>query len=173
MVTLAVAAILMTLAAPSFTDLIRNNRLTTQVNYFTTALNTAKSEAVKRNKRVVLCKRNVAATQCDDTTSWQSGWLVFEDNNLDGDIDAGSGDTIIRVFEALKTGYTLAPTTAVDWVGYNSTGNGVDSNGGLPSNAFELCASDATSGADTQKSRTININASGGASVEKGASSCP
>lgn len=170
MVTLVVAAILAMLAAPSFTDLIRNNRLTTQTNYFVTALSTARSEAVKRNQRVVLCKRNAAGTQCDNAVSWQSGWLVFEDANADGDIDAG--DSIIRVFEALRNGYTLVPATAVNWVAYDSGGMGLDANGGFPTNTFGLCAADALSGADANRSRSVAISASGGASVMKGAT-CP
>ena len=48
MITLAVAAILITAALPSFNEFIKNNRLTTQANNFIATLNLARSEAPAR-----------------------------------------------------------------------------------------------------------------------------
>jgi type IV fimbrial biogenesis protein FimT len=52
MVTLAVLAILITVGIPAFGDLVRNNRVTSQTNELVTALNIARSEAVKRGRNV-------------------------------------------------------------------------------------------------------------------------
>jgi type IV fimbrial biogenesis protein FimT len=52
MVTIAVVAIMATIAVPSFRDLIQNNRVTTQTNELVTALNFARTEAVKRGRAV-------------------------------------------------------------------------------------------------------------------------
>ena len=50
MVTLTVMAILLSIAAPSFTSLMAANRMSTQTNEFIGALNLARSEAVRRGQ---------------------------------------------------------------------------------------------------------------------------
>jgi len=52
MITLAVVAILATIAVPGFWNLIQNNRVTTQTNELVSALNLARSEAIKRGIEV-------------------------------------------------------------------------------------------------------------------------
>ena len=69
MVTVAVAAILATVAVPGFRDLIQNNRVTTQTNELVTALNFARTEAVKRGRPV-----DVVVTQQDP--GWRAQVLV-------------------------------------------------------------------------------------------------
>ena len=52
MVTIAVLAILTTIAIPNFRDLVQNNRVTTQANELVSALTFARTEAVKRGRNV-------------------------------------------------------------------------------------------------------------------------
>lgn len=54
MITVAILAILLGIGVPSFVDFIRNNRASTQANELATALNLARSEAVKRGLPVTL-----------------------------------------------------------------------------------------------------------------------
>ena len=68
LVTVIVAAILMSLAVPSFTNLIRRNQITTYANEFGTAVNLARSEAVKRGTTVSITSAN--------GTDWTQGWTV-------------------------------------------------------------------------------------------------
>ena len=79
MVTLGVAAILLSVGIPGFNGLIRDNRLTTDYNQFVSALNTARSEAVKRGVGVTTCKRNTAGTDCNNAGNWEDGWIIFTD----------------------------------------------------------------------------------------------
>jgi len=51
-VAIAVAAILLTVAVPSLTDLIRNNRVTGQTNELVAMINFARNEAIRRNGSV-------------------------------------------------------------------------------------------------------------------------
>src|SRR4030067_1077024 len=89
MVTLAVGAILLSVAVPSFSTMIMNNRLITQTNDFVTALNIARSEAIKRSGRVTMCKSN-DNTACDiSATGWVQGWIIFVDSDNDAQADAG------------------------------------------------------------------------------------
>jgi type IV fimbrial biogenesis protein FimT len=52
MVTLVVAAVVVTVGIPSLRDLLRDNRITTQTNELVTALNLARAEALKRGRAV-------------------------------------------------------------------------------------------------------------------------
>lgn len=55
MITLAVVVVLVTIAIPSFRDLLARNELTTTTNAWVGAITAARAEAVKRNQTVVLC----------------------------------------------------------------------------------------------------------------------
>lgn len=54
MVTLAVMAVLLGLAAPNFAQLIRDNRATTEINAVAGMLNFARREAVQRAQKITL-----------------------------------------------------------------------------------------------------------------------
>ena len=88
LITVSILAILLAIAAPSFRDLIQSNRTQTIANDLTTALQFARSEAVKRNVKVDICRRNQNA--CADATDWGNGWLVKI-----------NGGAALRVWEAV------------------------------------------------------------------------
>lgn len=56
LVTLALVAILATVAIPSFQSMVRENRLASQANDLLSAFTFARSEAVKRGQAVSLCR---------------------------------------------------------------------------------------------------------------------
>ena len=68
MVTVIIASILLSIAIPSFTNLIRRNQITTYANEFGTAVNLARSEAAKRGTSVSITSNN--------GTDWTQGWNV-------------------------------------------------------------------------------------------------
>lgn len=84
MMTLVVAAILATLAAPSFVDIIKNNRLSTQYNELLTHLSVARSEAISRNAEIKIQNNNGTASNV-----WDTGWSVYQDLDNDDVIDNG------------------------------------------------------------------------------------
>ncbi|WP_051235582.1 GspH/FimT family pseudopilin [Marinimicrobium agarilyticum] len=90
MVTVAVLAIILSVAVPSMTTQIRNNRSLTFGEEFATALNYARSEAVKRGRPVSLCASNDAGDGCGN--DWTNGWLAFVDSDPGG--ETGSNPTI-------------------------------------------------------------------------------
>jgi len=162
MVTIAVAAIILMVAIPSFKEMIDNNRLVTQVNAFTTSLATARSEAIQRALQVTACK-SANGTSCTTSGNWEQGWIVFEDVN-------GNGDDLIRVFSALPTGYTLRVSgNFSDWIAYTRTGMSTGSSGEGVAGTFRVCTADAV----TTKSRSIEINTTGRARLIASAASCP
>ena len=54
MVTVAVAAILLTVGVPSFQYILQSSRVSTQTNELVTGLSTARSEAIRRNQEVTV-----------------------------------------------------------------------------------------------------------------------
>jgi type IV fimbrial biogenesis protein FimT len=67
LITLAVLGVIMTLAAPSFADFIKSNRLKTTAFDLLVSLNYARSEAIKRN---------ADATVTPAASGWSGGWSV-------------------------------------------------------------------------------------------------
>ena len=113
LVGLSIVVILAAIAAPSFQQLISSTRMTSQSNEFLTALNFTRSEAVKRNTRVTMCKSSDGAT-CSTTGNWQQGWIIFVDPAGSGTIGVVDyGETVLRVHPALSGGSTLVGSTPV------------------------------------------------------------
>ncbi len=92
-ITVAVMAILMTLAAPSFQRILAKNRVEGLASELSAALNLARSEAIKRGATVTVCKSSntsaavtATAPACDTSTTatWPDGWLVFVDRGTHG-----------------------------------------------------------------------------------------
>lgn len=86
MVTLTVAAVLLGLAVPTFTDMIRNTRIANQANAIVGALNYARAETTVRGMPISICAASDAGrTACvaasTGVTQWQNGWIVFTDRS--------------------------------------------------------------------------------------------
>lgn len=112
MITLIIAAIMVTVAVPSFTATIQNNRATSQINEFVSTLNLARTEAIKRGARVTVCKSPDASNCNTSTTGWEQGWIVFVDSDADGAHDAG--ETLLLTSQGLAQGSTLTGAAGAD-----------------------------------------------------------
>jgi len=97
MVTLSVAAILVTVGVPSFMSTIASNRVTAATNEVVTALNLAKSEAIRSGQNTVLCASANGST-CGG--NWSDGWILFSDTDTDHTKDAE--EQAIRVHAAAE-----------------------------------------------------------------------
>ena len=84
-VTVAVLAILLAIAFPSFETMINQNRLTAASNEVIAALQHARLEAVRRNGRVAICNsRDGAQCQCCER-GWDGLLLVHPEGDKDED----------------------------------------------------------------------------------------
>lgn len=106
------------------TSLVQDARMTAAANQLMGHLSLARSEAIKRNGRVTLCKSRDGVV-CTDDSAWQEGWLVFADDNKNHKLDVG--ETILYVQEALSGNMTLhyGETGTYTYMGYNSAGEAV------------------------------------------------
>ena len=169
-VTLSVASILMTLAVPSFSSFVKDNRLITQTNDFVTALNLARSEAIKRGDRVTVCKSSDQVS-CSGSGGWNQGWIVFDDINGDG-VVTSPATNVLRVHGSLSGGVSLngdAGASLDDYVSYVSSGATQKIVGGITatqSGLLALCDDrGVSSGKGIQISPTGRISTGSAASV--------
>jgi type IV fimbrial biogenesis protein FimT len=124
MITITVLAIIVGIGVPSFTNIIRTNRLASQTNEMLASFAVARSEAVKRGTLVTMCPANAAQNNCAGTDVWSDGWIVFSDTEgTVGQIDADGtlpDDMIIQRSpppSALKINITNTGVTLLSYRG--------------------------------------------------------
>jgi len=95
MVTIAILAIITTVAVPGFSNLIRNTKASGLSNDLVGALQYARSEAVNRNQAVAVCSGLTVAT-CD--AGWTNGWIVYvvSDSSILRSWEAAAADSVIN-----------------------------------------------------------------------------
>jgi type IV fimbrial biogenesis protein FimT len=103
-VTLVVAAILLTLAAPNLGTFLQRDRLGAQANELLSDLAYARSEAIKRGATVIVCKSSnptAATPACNATLAdpWTSGRVIWVDANNNTTLEATE---VLRVRQELE-----------------------------------------------------------------------
>ena len=152
MLTVVLIGVLLGIGVPNFRSFIQNSRITTQSNEVVGALATARSEAIKRNQSVVLCRSaDPTATTPECTTSgtgtWESGWLLFQDSDGNNTFSTTSSpaDVLLRIHEAIPDGLTLRAnsTQLANYLTFNASGMTTLSApaSGDPPHHFKLCDS--------------------------------
>jgi len=137
-VTIAIAAILMGIAIPNFTEIIANNRMTASTNELVTALNFARSESVKRGVRVTVCKSANAST-CVTNGAWSQGWIVFTDQNNNAAYNSSS-ETLLKVHEASQGQITMSGNTNVDsYISFTGSGQSQLISGAFQAGTITIC----------------------------------
>lgn len=136
-VTLLMAAIILSAGVPSFRNMILNNRQTAEMNNFLTTLMIARSEAVKRHVNTVTVCTTTDGINCTGAGGWEQGWMVFDDIN--SDLVAQPAE-LIRVYESLvNDGLTLRGNALVtNTIIFSQTGM-VNGPGGIFTGTFRMC----------------------------------
>ncbi|MBX3657890.1 MAG: GspH/FimT family pseudopilin [Ramlibacter sp.] len=109
LVTVAIVALLGSLAVPAFKELAANQALSGATSDLMSAVLQARSTALKVNRRVVV--------QPTTGTDWRSGWSVYVDVNANSTFDSGS-DTLVVTHEPLASDLVVGSLTGT---GENST----------------------------------------------------
>jgi len=163
LVTLAIVALLMTLAVPSFKPILDRWRVKQSVGALTDTLRLTRSEAIKRGGNVVIEKlpnNTAGCTTAAAAADWGCGWRVFVDN--DGNGSFSSGDETLQTVQ-LPSGIQVQHVV-------NDANIGVDRWGkmdGLNAKSFTIFP--ALDGSNSQATRTLCISAGGRIHDEPGA----
>lgn len=101
---MSIVGILASLAIPSFASLQRNAERSRAVNAFWHAVFLARSEAIKRNGVVALCK-SVDGNHCNNTAGdWTDGWIVFHNLDHDEPAQVDDGEPILLRYGGWQQG---------------------------------------------------------------------
>jgi len=156
LVTVVMVTLLVTVAVPSFNDLISNNRLTVATNDLISSLNSARSEAIKRSTNVSVC-RSPDGVACAGGKLWEAGWIIFTDSGAAGVVDGT--DEVLFVHPPLASGVTLRRKDFENkgFASFQSDGQEANSDSGY----FDVC--DGRSG---ETKRRINVTSTGRAQLD-------
>lgn len=155
LVAMVATALLFAIAVPSMAGMIKSARITSASNVFLSGLLLARSEAIKRNSRVVLCKSENGAA-CSATGAWEQGWIVFQDINNNGLRE--DSEIIIRRESPLSAELRLMGNLNVaSYVSFTSTGATRLVGGGFQAGTLTVCNQSAEPG----EAKQIVLNAVG------------
>ena len=116
MIGLGLIAIMLAVAVPSITNVVKDKRLATQLYTVMSDIHLARREAANRDVRIILCRSadpDLSTPTCGGTANdWSTGYLVFtgEDGNNTYQADT---DTLLRRGQPAQQGVKLF--TAATW----------------------------------------------------------
>lgn len=162
LVGLGIAAGAAGLAAPPLQDFLQASALAAASNELLADLHLARSEALKRNRRVALCK-SADGLQCAGQGGWHQGWIVFQDENNNGELD--EGEEMIAAHGALQEGMRLTGNQYVArYISFTAVGATKRTGGGFQAGTLTLCRASAA----PTSSRQVILNAVGRPRVQRG-----
>lgn len=155
LLVVSLMAVLLSLAVPSLAGMANSMRLTTATNSLFSSLLLARSEAIKRNSRAVVCK-SATGDACMTTGGWEQGWIVFHDANNNAAVDAG--EAILSREHAVSPPIRLTGNEpVVSYVSYTPTGRTNYTSGAFQAGTLTICIQSANS----VEAREIKINIAG------------
>jgi type IV fimbrial biogenesis protein FimT len=174
MVALTIVGILTSIAVPAFARLMAANRLTTQATDLVSAMNLARSEALRRAQPVTL--------RAENSDNYAVGWKIFPDLDANGDAASpatAKDGTALRVTSALRGSNTIKRVTrsgspfvyTADTTSASRVYVIFDSRGAITATApafFRVCDPHNTAVAG----RIVQVNAVGKVSVDSVSATC-
>ena len=157
MITLAIAAILMTVAVPNLSAYRRNAELTGAANTFMASLNAARGEAMKRGM-------NAMVVPTSNGADWNAGWVVFVDTNRSQTYDE-STDTVVSSQAALPAGINITGVNSAagttPYVMFDASGYSRLKSGGFGALTLTIARSEGTATEQLEQTRRIIIASTG------------
>lgn len=156
LVTVALMAMLMVVAVPSFTTFQRNSELSSFSNTMLAALNAARGEAMKRGRYAMVVPAN--------GSSWSSGWVVFVD--LDRSQSYSEADDFTLLTRDAPPSYlSITGNNTVSasppYIMFDASGYSKTKSGGFGASTFEVKRNDVSGAAQYEQTRRIKIASTG------------
>jgi len=163
MVTIAIGGVLLAVGLPSFQDFMANSRMAATNNSLVYSIQLARSTSMERLAPAGVCASSTPmadAATCDAGVGFESGWIVYGDDNSNGSRDAN--EEVMERVEAAGGAFTFTASDAIDdQIYFNDSGNSI-STAGIP--VFGTI--DIVYG-DNIEARQITVSANGRVSTEE------
>lgn len=144
LITLAIAAIVLTVVAPSVQTIIAKNRTTSEINELSAVIQFARFTAIDELSTAVVCPAGNYAT-C--STNWNEPKIVFLDDNGNGSRD--TAEPLLLSTTGISSSNTMTgPNTPISFFDSGSTNASV---------SIKICPNSN----DAKLARSININGQG------------
>lgn len=129
LVAMTVVSVIATIGVPALRSVLAKSQVVTAANTLVGALQLARSEAIMRNLRVVLCP-SADGQRCRDTvgrrSEWHMGYIIFVDDN--GSRERDDSETVLRYVDS-PAAIRIYGAPTHDTVTYFPTGLSPASNG--------------------------------------------
>ncbi|MFN3564492.1 MAG: GspH/FimT family pseudopilin [Burkholderiaceae bacterium] len=150
LIVIAIAAILLGIGVPNMQTFILNNRLASATHEFHTALQFARSEAVRRQVQVTLVHGGAAGSG-----DWGAGWTMCVDSDRD---NACAGEETLRAGAPLQPPLTLyGSANFANFIAFDASGRLANAGGG----AFVICHGADLVEDGQSRSRAVLVNGAG------------
>ena len=141
MVELMVATCLLVVipawAGPAISDILSGVRVHSGAQALQHGLALTRSEAIKRNARVVMCKSSTGE-RCEPAGRWEQGWIVFQDPNNNRILD--EDEVVVYHEPALSSALRVSGNAPVqDYVSYTPFGKTKLTSGAFQAGTFTVC----------------------------------
>jgi type IV fimbrial biogenesis protein FimT len=125
LITVALVGIVSMATVPALSDFLRNAALRSAAHHLMGSLTSARSEAVKRGGRAVLCASAAplaTVPACDGSPDdWSTGWIVFVDADGDAAFTDGT-DVLLGVGSGVGHGIELLANVAASTLVFRPDG---------------------------------------------------
>ena len=125
--TLVVMITIIAAGVPAMQKFLASQYMVSAVNTVSSHLHLARSEAVKRGLRAVLCP-SLDGESCVKSRQWQRGFILFADENAN--LKREAGEELLRRFQSnnKKSQIRITSTEGRRWIRYQATGEAPGSN---------------------------------------------
>jgi type IV fimbrial biogenesis protein FimT len=125
LVAIAIGAILVTAAVPSMQSYNAKGQVKAHQRSVENALKFAREQAVTQGNFVTICDKDSAAETCNaGAADWTNGWLIFLDDDRNGEFGVGDqllqvkeyeGRNVLRVFDIDGSGELNNQINSITW----------------------------------------------------------
>ncbi len=164
---LSIAAVLMALAVPTFTDMRVNSRISGLSGEMISHINTAKSRAIATRRPVYLVRGSGGGGNLTaGAGGWASGWRLVSNNAvlLQNDQKANSDGIVVAVTNGGVSAAGVTTGAALAVFGFNAQGRLIGSPTGVPPVPPQLAQVSIVicdSGRDGERGRTLQVSGLG------------
>lgn len=110
LVAMSIAAVSLVVGVPSFENVRMRSDRSSSIIELVGAARLARSEAALRGTAYSMCA-SANGTSCSDSDDWSTGWIVFADQDANGQV--ASQDDVVKVVQFANPRFTLTADTNI------------------------------------------------------------